>query len=336
MEPTKKRIELLDYMRGFALLGIIFANIIPILKIQGFHGQIDIDYMKYLNILVEAKFFSIFSLLFGIGFYIFFNSAKCKDVNPYFLYLRRILFLLLLGIIHQIFQPGEALLFYAIIGLPLLLFTFVNKKLNLVVGLALLFVALFGGNKIAFVPGLFILGYTIGQFDLHKNIYNCPKSLIVALLLSFGGFIISMVVLHQHNVLPTYELAKSQISLNAYVEKYNTFSDLIVFTAPFISLFYVLLLTYLLQYDTVKKILLPLKYYGQMALTNYLMNTLLIIVAGQFLTLTFAQTGIACLVILIVQMIFSMIWLRFFKYGPIEYILRVATYLQFFSIKRSQ
>ncbi|UNB46278.1 hypothetical protein [Staphylococcus coagulans] len=111
----------MDYMRGFALLGIIFANIIPILKIQGFHGQIDIDYMKYLNILVEAKFFSIFSLLFGIGFYIFFNNAKRKDVNPYFLYLRRILFLLLLGIIHQIFQPGEALLFYAIIGLPLLL-----------------------------------------------------------------------------------------------------------------------------------------------------------------------------------------------------------------------
>lgn len=31
MNPIKKRIETLDYLRGFALFGIIFANILPIL-----------------------------------------------------------------------------------------------------------------------------------------------------------------------------------------------------------------------------------------------------------------------------------------------------------------
>ncbi|HGH0900453.1 TPA: hypothetical protein ACJHIU_002431, partial [Staphylococcus pseudintermedius] len=89
MNPAKKRIEILEYLRGFALFGIIFANILPILEYFSYrHGlpvvtyqsNVDLLYNKYLNILVEAKFFSIFSLLFGIGFYIFFHNAKNKKV----------------------------------------------------------------------------------------------------------------------------------------------------------------------------------------------------------------------------------------------------------------
>ncbi|NHA42166.1 DUF418 domain-containing protein [Staphylococcus schleiferi] len=335
MEPTKKRIEVLDYLRGFALLGIIFANIVSIIHVTEHTGNVDIVYMKYLNILDEAKFFSIFSLLFGIGFYIFFHNAKQKDVNPYFLYLRRILILLLLGLIHQIFQPGEALFFYAIVGLPLLLFTFVNKRINLVLGLILLALGVLSGNKITFIPGLFILGYTIGQYDLHKTIYHHAKALRISLLLSTIGFIISMVILQLYYVAPAYDLVESTMSNETFVKKYETFSNLIVYTAPFISLFYVLVFVYLLKFEGAKKILRPLKYYGQMALTNYLLNTFLIIIVGKFVTLTFAQTGLVCVAILAVQMAFSMIWLRAFRYGPIEYIWRMGTYLQVFKIKRS-
>ncbi|UXS37022.1 DUF418 domain-containing protein [Staphylococcus delphini] len=172
MNPIKKRIEVLDYLRGFALFGIIFANILPIignfayqqgLPIATYQGQEDILYDKYLNIFVEAKFFSIFSLLFGIGFYIFFYNAKNKNANPFILYVRRSVVLLLFGIVHQIFQPGEALLFYAIIGLFLLPLTFLKRRYNLVIGLVLLILGVLSGNKLTLVPALFVLGYTIGQ-----------------------------------------------------------------------------------------------------------------------------------------------------------------------------
>ncbi|MGS3836704.1 hypothetical protein ACEUXD_08465 [Staphylococcus pseudintermedius] len=39
MNPAKKRIEILDYLRGFALFGIIFTNILPFLNI--FHIVMD-------------------------------------------------------------------------------------------------------------------------------------------------------------------------------------------------------------------------------------------------------------------------------------------------------
>lgn len=343
MNPIKKRIEVLDYLRGFALFGIIFANILPIignfayqqgLPIATYQGQEDILYDKYLNIFVEAKFFSIFSLLFGIGFYIFFHNAKNKNANPFILYVRRSVVLLLFGIVHQIFQPGEALLNYAIIGLFLLPLTFVNRRINLVIGLILLIVGGISGNKLAFVPALFVLGYVIGQYQLHQTIYQHKKILKMALVFSFIGFVISIVLLHHYYVPYTFDIVKDQMDPEVYIDRHLFYSNLTVYTAPFISLFYILFFVILLENNIMKRILAPFKYYGQMALTNYLLNTALILVVGQFLYVGIAMSGIVSLVIIVLQMVFSMVWLRYFKYGPLEYIWRLLTYLQFFGVRR--
>ncbi|PCF84971.1 DUF418 domain-containing protein [Staphylococcus intermedius] len=343
MNPIKKRIEVLDYLRGFALFGIIFANILPILEYFSYHhglsmptyqSHVDVLYNKYLNIFVEAKFFSIFSLLFGIGFYIFFHNAKSKNVNPFILYVRRSVVLLLFGIVHQIFQPGEALLFYAIIGLFLLPLTFLKRRYNLVIGLILLILGVLSGNKLTLVPALFVLGYTIGQYGLHRTIYQHKKALRITLALSLIGFAISLVLLHYFYVAPTYDLVKGQIDNKAFADQYNFYSDLTVYTAPFISLFYILFFITSLENPMIKRVFSPFKYYGQMALTNYLLNTALILLVGQFLTVGIAMSGAVSLVIIAFQMIFSMVWLRYFKYGPLEYIWRLLTYLQFFGIRR--
>ena len=50
MEPTKKRIEVLDYLRGFALLGIIFANIVSIIHVTEHTGNVDIVYLSLIHI----------------------------------------------------------------------------------------------------------------------------------------------------------------------------------------------------------------------------------------------------------------------------------------------
>lgn len=83
-----------------------------------------------------------------------------------------------------------------------------------------------------------------------------------------------------------------------------------------------------------KRLFTPFKYYGQMALTNYLGNTALIILVVQFLSVGIAMSAMVALLIIVFQMIFSMLWLRCFRYGPLEYIWRLLTYLQFFSIRK--
>ncbi|UXS30427.1 DUF418 domain-containing protein [Staphylococcus delphini] len=141
-------------------------------------------------------------------------------------------------------------------------------------------------------------------------------------------------LLHYFYVAPTYDLVKDQMDNKDFADQYNFYSDLTVYTAPFISLFYILFFITILKSSMIKRVFSPFKYYGQMALTNYLLNTALILLVGQFLYAGIAMSGIVSLLIIVLQMVFSMVWLRYFKYGPLEYIWRLLTYLQFFGIRR--
>ncbi|MCK5102169.1 MAG: hypothetical protein KAR17_05115, partial [Cyclobacteriaceae bacterium] len=79
-QPTKakERVVFLDVLRGFALVGILFANILswsgikflPFQEIINL-GNIEIDQelYQYLKFFIDTKFYTIFSLLFGVGFY---------------------------------------------------------------------------------------------------------------------------------------------------------------------------------------------------------------------------------------------------------------------------
>ena len=78
MTTLPKRIDTLDYLRGFALLGIILVNVGAIIAVQWPQTETDILYRKLLDFFVEGKFFTIFSTLFGIGFYIFISNTKKK------------------------------------------------------------------------------------------------------------------------------------------------------------------------------------------------------------------------------------------------------------------
>lgn len=124
-----KRIDELDYIRGFALLGIILVNILALLNIKiPDPSTVDASYQRFLYLFVEGRFFSIFSFLFGVGFYIFISRAIAKGKNGYVLFLRRLVALFIFGLIHQMFQPGEALALYAICGLIVLPFYKAKKK----------------------------------------------------------------------------------------------------------------------------------------------------------------------------------------------------------------
>ena len=57
MKPTEsnKRIDILDYLRGFALLGIILVNILPLFAVKlPAPGSADAAYQRFLFLFVEG------------------------------------------------------------------------------------------------------------------------------------------------------------------------------------------------------------------------------------------------------------------------------------------
>ncbi|MDD1370444.1 hypothetical protein PTB13_22385, partial [Bacillus sp. MHSD17] len=95
----KERIVSLDIIRGLALFGILFINVAayqliieggPMPDYSGINGQID----RLVDMFIQKKFFSIFSFLFGVGFYIFASRAEARGDKPKWRFARRLLALL--------------------------------------------------------------------------------------------------------------------------------------------------------------------------------------------------------------------------------------------------
>ena len=150
--PIQKsdRIQFLDVLRGIAIFFIFSANI-PVFS--GFYFFPDegrypetllftdeiLDFIMYT--LVDGKFYSIFSLLFGIGCVIQYNNLKShnKPFAPFFR--RRMFWLLIIGLIHLcLFWIGDILTLYALLGFTLIYFIKLSdKKLLIVAAFLILF-----------------------------------------------------------------------------------------------------------------------------------------------------------------------------------------------------
>lgn len=324
-----KRIEELDYIRGFALLGIILVNILALLQIGIPEPHtIDASYQRFLFLFVEGRFYSIFSFLFGVGFYIFLTRARSKKQNGYVLFIRRIVILFVFGMVHMFFQPGEALAVYAVCGLLVLPFFKVNKHVNLAIGMMLLVVFAVMGEKLLLTFPLILLGLVCGQYRIFENLGEKRRFFIfTASALICSGFALYT----QYQLVP-YEPFFSMIVIDEEgpIDAVSKFLRAGIMVGPVLSAFYVGLLLLLLQSKVIKLVLSPLKHYGRMALTNYVGQTALILLAGRVFNLSanlsYMGTLYICIVICAIQMVFSMIWLRYFKMGPLEWIWRVITY----------
>ncbi len=80
-------------------------------------------------VLIEGKFYTIFSALFGIGFSILLTRAQAKGLLFHRFFLRRLFFLYLIGAAHAIlFWHNDILQFYALCGALLLPFVRVRNR----------------------------------------------------------------------------------------------------------------------------------------------------------------------------------------------------------------
>ena len=145
LTTSKSRIDLIDVLRGFALAGILYAHMVIWYTGAALPAEV---YPKYdstpdgiafgiFGALVLGKFFSLFSFLFGLSFYLHFRK---KQTRPGFLrtYLWRLFLLFLIGFVHHVFWRGDILVIYAVLGVILLLFR--KLPLKLMFPLALLLI----------------------------------------------------------------------------------------------------------------------------------------------------------------------------------------------------
>lgn len=136
------RIELLDALRGFALLGILLANIlywsgwIMMTEAQriAFAGPVEFAWQYRLHhFFVDGKFYTLFSLLFGAGFALQIERLQSRGLAGMRIYRRRVLVLLAIGLVHSwLIWDGDILTLYALLGL-LLPFFFAWRERNLLI-----------------------------------------------------------------------------------------------------------------------------------------------------------------------------------------------------------
>jgi uncharacterized protein len=123
-----ERIEVLDTIRGFALLGILIMNM-PAFNASLFLGSDAALWPHWWDrwtalvrdVIFSGKFNSMFSMLFAIGFTIQLERLQAREPQRALrIYLRRLFWLFVFGIVHAcVFWAGDVLHMYALLGLLL-------------------------------------------------------------------------------------------------------------------------------------------------------------------------------------------------------------------------
>ena len=158
------RLEFVDALRGFALFGVFWANLLLFCGINYmadeqrdalFPGSLDRFAFRFERFFVENKFIGLFSLLFGVSFWLFMRSASSRGAGARALFYRRIGWLFAFGAIHGwLLWAFDVLRFYALWAVLLPLFALVppRRLLALAVGAGVLVPAIVAGVKAA-LPG---------------------------------------------------------------------------------------------------------------------------------------------------------------------------------------
>ncbi|MFC7104951.1 DUF418 domain-containing protein [Nonomuraea rubra] len=137
--PPASRVHEVDVVRGFALAGILVANIgyfaDPGYAVNGTMPIPDGPVASVITALVLTKFYIIFSFLFGYSFTLQLRSAERAGASVRARTLRRCLGLFVIGVAHGILLwIGDILTLYAVLGLLLLAMRGMRPRTAVVTG----------------------------------------------------------------------------------------------------------------------------------------------------------------------------------------------------------
>ena len=148
--PPGRRITSLDFIRGIAVVGILWANIVgyarPAVAYRWQSVFYELDWADnavwlFQYVLIDGKLRGLFALLFGAGIVLFLERARAKGVNARRLQFRRLLWLALFGMAHYLLlYRGDILFHYSVLAMVAMWAVFWKPKWLLIAG-ALLYCA---------------------------------------------------------------------------------------------------------------------------------------------------------------------------------------------------
>jgi len=373
-----QRDQSLDVLRGFALAGVLFVFCVSdIGSVRSNFTTADqiIDWFKYL--VIEGRMYGMLIVIFGIGFYVQLEKAKKQGVSLVPVFSRRLFGLLIIGFIHAIlFSTRDILMFYAIAGILILAVRNLNNRQLLLIMLVSFFVVMpliFAFVKIPFYAFSlvepnelwahikfnwqfftlyhqfytiyiemfinFMIGYWIGRTGLLQKLKADKKFrqrvlLVTAILASILGFLIYYVF---ESVIDFPIIIKAHPWLRwPIITTYRAIGES---TQLVCAVLYATLLINLYVSSKGKKLLSPLAAFGQMALSNYLIQSLILVpyllLFNKFENLPPFNGLILFLIVFALQLVFSNWWMSRYTQGPVEWLLRSLTYWKWQKIKRS-
>lgn len=317
-------------MRGFALCGIHAVNVYQLVVLPELYPE-GIGYgTGELPAVIRhgfyERFLPIFTLLFGVSFGIFLSRAGDRTRRPRLVLARRLLALAVLGVLHQLVHPGEVLLPYAVMGLIVLLpGSFLGGVGAVVTGVVLL---LIGGQFIpayGVMPGLLLIGFGLAALRVPESLAGHPGRVAIAFAVSAGlaaGYIAAVTAgVHVPSLSLGWISLTGQLAALCSGLAYATGLVLLLRT-PLAG--------------ALHGILAPM---GRMSLSNYLAATALILWGAPLLGIDGFDDApaLAALVvgIIVVEAVWSALWLRRFRYGPVEWVWRCITWWQVVGLRRA-
>jgi len=125
VQPAE-RVEMIDVLRGVALLGILLINVYAFAmprdaldapSVYGGTGLLDLGTWAFTHTLVYGKFISIFAMLFGAGLILMGDRLEARGASVRGVHYRRNLWLLVIGVVHAaLIWWGDILITYALAG----------------------------------------------------------------------------------------------------------------------------------------------------------------------------------------------------------------------------
>lgn len=330
-----KRIESLDFIRGIAILGILLINIPAFQTVmEGFkppsYSGIEVLINNLITIVIEKKFFGLFSILFGIGMGIFMNNMVKKNFSPYRMMSRRLVFLLIFGIVHTtIIFSGSILVPYAIIG-------FITFALYY-----------FKANILKFIFIILSIVYTIGEIlkiqNIEFSVLNLflNDSLLIIIFFIFGLYLTKSSYIYNESteenkskrnygiLLLLGLIIISSIFLYATGSFYKIDKHSISLLVIPQSILYFLILENISLKNNLKYFKSFFSTIGKMAFTNYVMQSIMGIILMKIIGISYPTTFnviYLSIIIIFINFSFSYIILKYYKQGPLEWLWRKFTY----------
>lgn len=388
-----ERLETLDVLRGFALLGILAMNIRAMAAPFSayMYPYASFEYtgasraaFVFTSVFFDLKMMGLFSMLFGASVLLYAAKTTASGKPPRGLWFRRMFWLLVIGLVHAyLIWDGDILVPYAFCGLLFLWWVRRWRAPFLLIGaLALLGIGAYmsiahglawptlseeerAEELFIFMPTPaqmheeltamlgsygdvvshrfdFAFGAQTGYF-IFFFLWRCGGMMLLGMALYKWGFLDGRWSTRAYAItaatcLPVGLVLAWQgvVALEAirYAMPERTVADLWNYAgAVLMSVGYAAVLIAIVKRGLLEPVRRALAAVGQMALTNYLLQSVMTSVlflgwglglAGRF---DYAAQLLVVVAIWIVELAWSPLWLRWYRFGPAEWLWRTLTYL---------